>query len=54
MTRNTRLGNIMETCGVTIPCQANDQLPVGLSFMALGNREGMLLRLGRAAEKALS
>ena len=54
MTRNTRLGNIMETCGVTIPCQANDQLPVGLSFMALSNREGMVLRLGRAAEKAFS
>jgi len=54
MTRNTRLGNIMETCGVTIPCQADGELPVGLSFMVLGNREGMALRLGRAAEKALS
>ena len=53
MTRNTRLGNIMETCGVTVPCQTDDQLPVGLSFMALGNREGMVLRLGRAAEDAL-
>ena len=54
MTRNTRLGNIMETCGVTVPCQADDKLPVGLSLMALGNREGMVLRLGRAVEKALS
>ena len=53
MTRNTRLGNIMETCGITVPCQTDDQLPVGLSFMALGNREGMVLRLGRAAEDAL-
>ena len=53
MTRNTRLGNIMETCGITVPCQADDQLPVGLSFMTLGNREGLVLRLGRAAEDAL-
>ncbi|PPR69129.1 MAG: Glutamyl-tRNA(Gln) amidotransferase subunit A [Alphaproteobacteria bacterium MarineAlpha1_Bin1] len=53
MTRNTRLGNIMETCGITVPCQTDDQLPVGLSFMAMGNREGMVLRLGRAAEDAL-
>ncbi len=53
MTRNTRLGNIMETCGVTIPCHGPDELPVGLSFMAAGHSEGNVLRLGRAAEIAL-
>lgn len=54
MTRNTRLGNIMETCGVTVPCQGPGQLPVGLSFMAAGHSEGMVLRLGAAAESALA
>ena len=53
MTRNTRLGNIMETCGVTLPCQGPRQLPVGLSLMAAGGREGMVLRLGKAAEEIL-
>ena len=53
MTRNTRLGNIMETCGVTLPCQGPGQLPVGLSLMAAGGSEGMVLRLGKAAEKIL-
>lgn len=53
MTRNTRLGNIMETCGITLPCQGPGQLPVGLSFMAAGGREGLVLRLGRAAEHVL-
>ena len=53
MTRNTRLGNIMETCGVTVPCQGLGQLPVGLSLMAAGGREGLVLRLGKAAEQAL-
>jgi aspartyl-tRNA(Asn)/glutamyl-tRNA(Gln) amidotransferase subunit A len=47
------LGNIMETCGVTLPCQGPGQLPVGLSLMAAGGSEGMVLRLGKAAEKIL-
>ena len=54
LTRNTRLGNIMETCGVTLPCQRPGELPVGLSLMATKNREGQVLRLARAAELALA
>ena len=53
MTRNTRLGNIMETCGVTLPCQRPGELPVGLSLMATKNCEGKVLRLAKAAEGAL-
>jgi len=53
MTRNTRLGNIMETCGVTVPYQRPGELPVGLSLMAAGHNEGRILRLARAAEEAL-
>jgi aspartyl-tRNA(Asn)/glutamyl-tRNA(Gln) amidotransferase subunit A len=54
ITRNTRLGNIMETCGVTLPCQGPGDLPVGLSLMAAGHSEGMVLRLAAAAESALA
>jgi aspartyl-tRNA(Asn)/glutamyl-tRNA(Gln) amidotransferase subunit A len=54
LTRNTRLGNIMETCGVTLPCQGPGQLPVGLSLMATGHNEGKVLRLAKAAEDALA
>ena len=53
MTRNTRLGNIMETCGVTVPCQRPGELPVGLSLMAAGHNEGRVLRLAKAAEAVL-
>ena len=48
------LGNIMETCGVTLPCQGPGQLPVGLSLMATGHNEGKVLRLAKAAENALA
>jgi aspartyl-tRNA(Asn)/glutamyl-tRNA(Gln) amidotransferase subunit A len=51
--RNTRLGNLMETCGVTLPCQRPGELPVGLQIMGLGGREGQVLRLAAAAEQAL-
>ena len=54
ITRNTRLGNIMETCGVTLPCQRPGELPVGLSLMATKNCEGKVLRLAKAAEQALA
>jgi len=54
LTRNTRLGNLMEACAVTIPCQRPDELPVGLQFMALPRREGAVLRLAAAAERALA
>jgi aspartyl-tRNA(Asn)/glutamyl-tRNA(Gln) amidotransferase subunit A len=52
--RNTRLGNLMGGCGLTIPCQPAGALPVGLGFMAPPHAEGMLLRLGVAAERALA
>jgi aspartyl-tRNA(Asn)/glutamyl-tRNA(Gln) amidotransferase subunit A len=51
--RNTRLGNLMETCGVTLPCQRPGELPVGLQLMCKGGRDGQALRLAAAAEQAL-
>ncbi len=48
--RNTRIGNLMGICALTIPTNHSS---CGLSIMALPNMEEKLLRLGRAAELAI-
>ena len=48
--RNTRIGNLMGICSLTIPTTYNS---CGLSIMALPNREEKLLSLGKAAEMAI-
>ncbi len=52
--RNTRMGNLMECCGVTLPCQPPGALPVGLQLMGRAHEEGKILRLAAAAEQALA
>jgi len=52
--RNTRLGNLMKTCGVTLPCQRPGELPVGLQLMGRAHEEGKILRLAAAVEQALA
>ena len=49
--RNTRIGNLMGVCALTIPTNHSS---CGLSIMSLPNREEKLLRIGRAAENAIS
>lgn len=52
--RNTRLGNFLVTCAITLPCGRDGLgLPTGLMLMARPCRENALLRLAAAAEKAL-
>ena len=51
--RNTRLGNLMKTCGVSLPCQRDGELPVGLQLMGRAHEEGKILRLAKAAENVL-
>ena len=48
--RNTRIGNLMGVCGLTLP---TSQPSCGISFLAPAFAEGRLLRLGAAAERAL-
>ncbi|MEZ5798136.1 MAG: amidase family protein [Paracoccaceae bacterium] len=48
--RNTRIGNLLGLCVLTLP---TSQPSCGISFMAPGLDEGRLLRLGAAAERAL-
>lgn len=48
--RNTRIGNLMGGCALTLP---TSQPSCGISLMAGPGQEPRLLRLGAAAEKAL-
>lgn len=48
--RNTRIGNLMGGCALTLP---TSELSCGLSLMAGPMQEERLLRLGAAAERAL-
>jgi aspartyl-tRNA(Asn)/glutamyl-tRNA(Gln) amidotransferase subunit A len=48
--RNTRIGNLMGLCALTLP---TSQPSCGISFMAPPLQEDRLLRLGMAAERAL-
>ena len=49
--RNTRIGNLMDQCVVTLP---TDQPSCGVSIMMGAGQEGRLLRLSLAAEAALA
>jgi aspartyl-tRNA(Asn)/glutamyl-tRNA(Gln) amidotransferase subunit A len=51
--RNTRLGNMLPMCALTLPCPATE-LPVGLMAMAPLGDDGRLLRLGAAMEAGLA
>jgi aspartyl-tRNA(Asn)/glutamyl-tRNA(Gln) amidotransferase subunit A len=48
--RNTRIGNLMGLCALTLPTA---QPSCGVSLMAAPGQEARLLRLGSAAERAL-
>ncbi len=48
--RNTRIGNMMGGCALTLPA---GEPSCGISFMAPAFAEGRLLRLGAVAERAL-
>ena len=48
--RNTRIGNLMDACALTLP---TSQPSCGISLMAGPGEEARLLRLGAAAERAL-
>ncbi len=49
--RNTRIGNLMGLCALTLPTA---EPSCGISFMAAPGDEERLLRLGAAAERALA
>lgn len=52
--RNTGLGNVLDGCGVTLPCQAPGEAPVGLSVAGLGGTDRHVLAVARSVEAALA
>jgi len=53
--RNTRLGNFLDCCAITLPCGRDDNgIPVGLMVMAPPRHEAQLLRTAAALEPVLS
>ena len=51
--RNTRIGNVLPCCALTLPCGAAD-LPAGLMAMAPAGEDARLLRVGAAIEAVLT
>jgi aspartyl-tRNA(Asn)/glutamyl-tRNA(Gln) amidotransferase subunit A len=54
MLRNTGLGNILDGCGATLPCQAPGEAPVGLSVAGLAGTDRHVLAVARAVEGGLA
>jgi aspartyl-tRNA(Asn)/glutamyl-tRNA(Gln) amidotransferase subunit A len=51
--RNTGIGNILNLCGVSVPCGfTSDGLPIGLQVYAKPFQEDMALRVAYAYEQA--
>lgn len=52
--RNPTVGNLLDLCGVTLPCQAPGELPVGLMLMGRHGHDQALLQLAAGVEAALA
>jgi aspartyl-tRNA(Asn)/glutamyl-tRNA(Gln) amidotransferase subunit A len=53
LNRNAGLGNLLDLCGVSVPCGFTDEgLPIGLLVYAAPFREDMALRIAHAYERA--
>jgi len=50
---NTRRGNFLGLCGLSIPCGFSEGLPVGLMALSRPHSEGHLLRTGVAIESVI-
>ena len=51
--RNTRIGNVFEQCGVSLPLPTATGLPVGLQIACNGLEDAKLLSLAAAVEAVL-
>jgi aspartyl-tRNA(Asn)/glutamyl-tRNA(Gln) amidotransferase subunit A len=51
--RNTRVGNILDLCGLSLPCGITGKgLPISLMICGKPFAEDMILRVGHAYEQA--
>ena len=51
--RNASVINFLDGCALSLPCQEQGELPVGLSICGLNGADGRILALGRAVEALL-
>lgn len=51
--RNTALGNLLDGCGLSLPCQRTGDLPVGLMLWHGNGRDDSVLHVAQLAEQAL-
>ena len=52
--RNTGLGNILDGCEITLPCQDPGDAPVGLSVAGLGGADRRVLAIAQTVERLLT
>ena len=52
--RNTSVVNMLDGCGISLPCHAPDELPVGLMVWHAALRDDAVLSAGLQIEKALA
>ena len=52
--RNTMVGNILDRCAATLPCQAKGELPVGFMLMGENGADHWLIDVAHAVEAVLS
>jgi aspartyl-tRNA(Asn)/glutamyl-tRNA(Gln) amidotransferase subunit A len=52
--RNPTVGNFLDWCGLSIPCHAPGEAPVGFMLLGPGGADRRLLGVGAALERALS
>ena len=52
--RNTSVVNMLDGCAISIPCQAQGELPVGLMLWHGALRDDTILNVARQAEAALA
>lgn len=51
--RNTALGNLLDGCGLSLPCHVGDELPVGLMLWHGNGRDDSVLHVAHWVERAL-
>ena len=51
--RNASVINFLDGCALSVPCQAQGELPVGLGICALADKDARVLQIGRAVEAML-
>ena len=51
--RNTALGNLLDGCGLSLPCHVAGELPVGLMLWHGNGRDDGVLHVAQLAEQAL-